>query len=59
MLEFKRSIPQPISTEKQRCPRCHERMRLTTIEPEAYGIDRRTFVCATCQYTEILLVKFH
>jgi transposase len=54
-----RSIPQPMSTEKQSCPRCHERMKLTSIEPETPGVDRRTFVCGNCNHVEMLLVKFH
>ena len=54
-----RSIPQPMSVETQRCPRCLERLTLRRIEPAGDGVDRRTYVCRKCQREQTLFVRFH
>jgi transposase-like protein len=54
-----RAIPQPMSIETQRCPRCYERLTLRRIEPEGDGIDRRTYRCSKCHREQTFLLRFH
>ena len=54
-----RAIPQPMSVETQRCPRCYERLTLRRIEPAGEGLDRRTYQCGKCLREQAVIVRFH
>jgi hypothetical protein len=58
MTDIQRVKPDPLETQKPPCPKCSARMTLTRIEPDAPGIDRRTFECEQCQHIETVLVSF-
>jgi hypothetical protein len=48
----------PVYFDRPACPKCGMRMGLTRIEPNAPGIDERTFECHQCGHIESVLVKF-
>jgi hypothetical protein len=48
--------PDPL--QRPGCPRCRGSMWLTLIEPDRPDHDRRTFVCAGCEHSEKIVVKY-
>jgi uncharacterized Zn finger protein len=43
--------------ERPRCPRCVQaRMRLSKVETESSGFDRRTFECQKCGHVHSLII---
>ena len=50
---------QPMSIEKQVCPRCRGRMTLSSIQPERPSVDSGIFKCSNCLHVETVLVKAH
>ena len=51
-----RPDPSLIPIERPRCPKCSNRMMLTSIDPASQGYDCRRFECAKCDYTLMRIV---
>ena len=39
------------------CPNCLAEMALTRVNPVDYAIDERTFRCARCESTQLIVVR--